>query len=112
MISEVSSLAQRAPTATRALIRLAQAHIHAAQSPHYWPMPPDETRCLTLECRQVSDADLDLVCLHAPEPGVRVVFQAERELRKGNALSWLFRGVFPDHSADLVTMVAVAPRGP
>lgn len=93
-----------------ALIRLARAHVQAAHSFHYWPMPPNETRNLTLECRQVSDLDLDLVCQQAPEPGLRVIFLAERDLRQGRVLAWLFRGIFPDHAADLVTLVTVTPR--
>lgn len=103
------------PAGAVALRELMMLHVQAARSPGYHPSTPEFTKELGLLMGRVPDADVGILVLRLDPVGfggVRPFFEAEGARRSGRINAWLFRGVLPDHTPDILTITIVREPAP
>ena len=100
----IHNLSQHGALALKSVV---QIHIRAAKSFLHIPTTTEESKRLSLEFRYVTDEDLYYVLGHAADVGLKEFFQAELDRRKGVILSWIYRGMSPAHSPQIL-VVSVA----
>lgn len=97
------------PAGAAALRELVQLHVRAAMTRGYHPSTSAFSTKLKKLLADVPASDLGILVLRLSEGdgSVRAFFEAEGERRRKTIADWVFRGILPDHTPDIVTITFV-----
>lgn len=93
------------PAGIGALQLVLTLHTRAAMTRGYHPSNPEESKALSAAMRRLTPQDLGVLVLRLDAsmgPGLRDFFVVEGELRQRTILGWLYRGMLPNHTPDIV----------
>lgn len=99
------------PPGVVAMRELVQLQVQAAMVRGYAPASPDLSKRLQQVLAAVSDADLGtfVIRLEPVFAPVKAFFLTEGDLRRRTIAAWVYRGMLPDQTPDILT-ISFAPK--